>query len=137
MQYYLKYYITFCEVRKVKKEKKETYIKTKTRLDGGKEVIMTKSPSKTVLGKVFAITIAVLTILVPIIALIVVLSQHVQDVALTALGRQRTRRREGLVFGILEFALQFVDGNHVLLALIAEGDIDDGERDNHDKEPDL
>lgn len=76
MQYYLKYYITFCEVRKVKKEKKETYIKTKTRLDGGKEVIMTKSPSKTVLGKVFAITIAVLTILVPIIALIVVLSQQ-------------------------------------------------------------
>ena len=60
----------------MKKEKKETYIKTKTRLDGGKEVIMTKSPSKTVLGKVFAITIAVLTILVPIIALIVVLSQQ-------------------------------------------------------------
>ena len=60
----------------MKKEKKEAYIKTKTRLDGSKEVIMTKSPSKTVLGKVFAITIAVLTILVPIIALIVVLSQQ-------------------------------------------------------------
>lgn len=56
------------------KEKKEAYIKTKTRHDGGKEVIMTKSPSKTVLGKVFAITIAVLTIVVPIIALIVVIS---------------------------------------------------------------
>ena len=60
----------------MKKEKKEAYIKTKTRLDGGKEVIMTKSPSKTTLGKVFAIAIAVLTILVPIIALIVVLSQQ-------------------------------------------------------------
>ena len=56
------------------KEKKEAYIKTKTRHGGGKEVIMTKSPSKTVLGKVFAITIAILTIVVPIIALIVVIS---------------------------------------------------------------
>ena len=58
----------------MKKEKKEPYIKTKTRHDGGKEVIMTKSPSKTILGKVFAIAIAILTIVVPIIALIVVLS---------------------------------------------------------------
>ena len=60
-------------MRKVKKDKNEAFIKTKTRHDGGKEVIMTKSPSKTVIGKVFAITIAVLTLLVPIIALIVVI----------------------------------------------------------------
>ena len=60
----------------MKKEKKEPVIKTKTRRDGGKEVIMTKSPSKTILGKVFAIAIAILTIVVPIIALIVVLSQQ-------------------------------------------------------------
>ena len=57
----------------MKKDKNEAFIKTKTRHDGGKEVIMTKSPSKTVIGKVFAITIAVLTLLVPIIALIVVI----------------------------------------------------------------
>ena len=57
----------------MKKDKNETFIKTKTRHDGGKEVIMTKSPSKTIVGKVFAITIAVLTLLVPIIALIVVI----------------------------------------------------------------
>lgn len=61
----------------MKKENKEknTYIKTKTRLDGGKEVIMTKSPSKTIVGKVFAIAIAILTLLVPVIALIVALCQ--------------------------------------------------------------
>ena len=58
----------------MKKDKNEAFIKTKTRHDGGKEVIMTKSPSKTILGKVFAITIAILTIVVPIIALIVVIS---------------------------------------------------------------
>ncbi|MBO4667277.1 MAG: hypothetical protein J5666_04025 [Bacilli bacterium] len=57
----------------MKKDKNEAFIKTKTRHDGGKEVIMTKSPSKTIIGKVFAITIAVLTLLVPIIALIVVI----------------------------------------------------------------
>ena len=57
----------------MKEEKKEAYIKTKTRHDGSKEVIMTKSPSKTILGKTFAIAIAVLTMLVPIIALIIVL----------------------------------------------------------------
>ena len=60
----------------MKKEKKDPVIKTKTRYDGGKEVIMTKSPSKTILGKVFAIAIAVLTLVVPIIALIVVLCQQ-------------------------------------------------------------
>ena len=57
----------------MEREKKDPYIKTKTRHDGGKEVIMTKSPSKTTLGKVFAITIAVLTILVPIAGLIYLL----------------------------------------------------------------
>lgn len=63
-------------MKKEKTNKKEPYIKTRERLDGGREVEITKSPSKTILGKVFAITIAVLTILVPILALIIVLSQQ-------------------------------------------------------------
>ena len=63
-------------MKKEKKKKKEPYIKTRERLDGGREVEITKSPSKTIVGKVFAITIAVLTILVPILALIIVLSQQ-------------------------------------------------------------
>ena len=63
-------------MKKEKKNKKEPYIKTRERLDGGREVEITKSPSKTIVGKVFAITIAVLTILVPILALIIVLSQQ-------------------------------------------------------------
>ena len=63
-------------MKKEKKNKKEPYIKTRERLDGGREVEITKSPSKTIVGKVFAITIAVLTILVPVLALIIVLSQN-------------------------------------------------------------
>ena len=63
-------------MKKEKKNKKEPYIKTRERLDGGREVEITKSPSKTIVGKVFAITIAVLTILVPVLALIIVLSQQ-------------------------------------------------------------
>lgn len=58
-----------------KKKNEKPFIKTRERLDGGREVEITRSPSKTVLGKVFAITIAVLTILVPILALIIVLSR--------------------------------------------------------------
>lgn len=59
----------------MKKEKieKKPFIKTKTRLDGGKEVEMTKSPSKSLVGKVFALALAALTILVPIGALIYLL----------------------------------------------------------------
>ena len=60
---------------KKEKNQKEAYIKTRDRLDGGKDVEITRSPSKTVLGKVFAVTIAVLTIVVPIIALIIVLAK--------------------------------------------------------------
>lgn len=63
-------------MKKEKKNKKEPYIKTRERLDGGREVEITKSPSKTIVGKVFAITIAILTILVPVLALIIVLSQN-------------------------------------------------------------
>ena len=59
----------------MKKEKieKKPFIKTKTRLDGGKEVEMTKSPSKSLVGKVFVLALAALTILVPIGALIYLL----------------------------------------------------------------
>ena len=62
-------------MKKNKKEKKP-YVKTRTRLDGGKEIEVTESPSKTHLGKFFAVLIAALTLLVPLIALIVVLVQN-------------------------------------------------------------
>ena len=64
-------------MKKEKNKKNEKpFIKTRERLDGGREVEITRSPSKTIVGRVFAITIAVLTILVPILALIIVLAQQ-------------------------------------------------------------
>ena len=53
--------------------KKEKFITTKPKVNGGIEVEMPKSPSKTVTGKVFAIAIAVLTIGVPLASLIYLL----------------------------------------------------------------
>lgn len=58
---------------KNEKKEKKPFIKTRTRLDGGKEVEMTKSPSKSLLGRGFAIALAALTILVPLGALIYLL----------------------------------------------------------------
>ena len=56
-------------------KEKKPYIKTKQRLDGGKEVEITKSPSKTGFGKFVAIALAVFTILGTVIALIVLIVQ--------------------------------------------------------------
>lgn len=58
---------------KNKETKKDPYFKTKQKANGGIEVEMPKSPSKTVTGKVFAILIAVLTIGVPLVSLIYLL----------------------------------------------------------------
>lgn len=43
-------------------KEKKPYIKTKTRLDGGKEIEITKSPSKTWVGKFFAFLLAFITL---------------------------------------------------------------------------
>jgi len=63
-------------VKKDKENKKDPYIKTKQKANGGIEVEMPKSPSKTVTGKVFAILVAVLTIGVPVISLIYLLIRY-------------------------------------------------------------
>lgn len=54
---------------------KKPYIKTKNRLDGGKEVEITKSPSETGFGKFVALALAAFTVLGTVIALIVLLVQ--------------------------------------------------------------
>ncbi len=59
----------------MKKENKKPYVKTKHRANGGIEVEITKSPTNTVLGKVFAITIAALTVLTGLVGLIFILAQ--------------------------------------------------------------
>ena len=53
--------------------KKDQFIKTKAKANGGIEVEMPKSPSKTLTGKIFAIAIAILTIGVPLASLIYLL----------------------------------------------------------------
>ena len=58
----------------MKKEKKP-YIKTKTRLDGGREIEITRSPSKTKLGKIFAILLAAITLFGSLVGLIYLLFQ--------------------------------------------------------------
>lgn len=60
---------------KNEKKDKKPFIKTKTRLDGGKEVEIRQSPSKTLTGKIFAIAIAALTVLGSVGALIYLLIQ--------------------------------------------------------------
>lgn len=76
---YRTYYNTNVEVRKVKKEKNnienKKIIKTKNRLDGGIEVEIQKDPSKTTIGKIFAIIIAFITIFGSVGALIYLLLQ--------------------------------------------------------------
>ena len=57
--------------------KKDPYFRTKQKANGGIEVEMPKSPSKTVTGKVFAVLIAVLTIGVPLASLIYLLIRFV------------------------------------------------------------
>lgn len=56
-------------------KEKKPYIKTKQRLDGGKEVEITKSPSETGFGKFVALALAVFTVLGTVIALIVLIVQ--------------------------------------------------------------
>ena len=60
--------------KNLNKEKKP-YIKTKQRLDGGKEVEITRSPSETGFGKFVALALSVFTILGTVIALIVLIVQ--------------------------------------------------------------
>lgn len=54
---------------------KKPYFKTKTRLDGGKEVEIKKSPSKTLVGKIFAIALAFITVFGMVFSLIYLLTQ--------------------------------------------------------------
>jgi hypothetical protein len=66
-------------VIKVKKNKKEQekkpFLKTKTKLDGGIEVELQKSPNNTLIGKIFAIAIAFITLFGGIFALIYLLTK--------------------------------------------------------------
>ena len=62
-------------MKKVEKNEKKPYIKTKTRANGGVEVEITKSPAKTKLGKFFAIAIALITLFGGLFGLIYVLIQ--------------------------------------------------------------
>lgn len=59
-------------------KEKKPYIKTKQRLDGGKEVEITRSPSETKFGKFVALALALFTVLGTVIALIVLLVQAAQ-----------------------------------------------------------
>ena len=62
-----------------------------------------------------------------------VVLEGVEHMALATFLRQRAVARQGLVFGIQQFLLHLVDGNQILLTLVSEGDIDDGEdHDQHD-----
>ena len=54
---------------------KKPYIKTRTRLDGGREVEITKSPSQTKSGKFLALLLAILTIGVTVLGLILLIIQ--------------------------------------------------------------
>ena len=60
----------------MKKDKnKKPYIKTRTRANGGIEVEITKSPTNTLLGKIFAIAIAAITVFGGLFGLIYLLIQ--------------------------------------------------------------
>lgn len=74
------YYITFSEVRKVKNNKNQTnekkpYIKTKEKSNGGIEVELRTSPSKTLIGKIFAFAIAFITLFGGLFGLIYLFTQ--------------------------------------------------------------
>ena len=55
--------------------------------------------------------------------------------AFATLLRQCARRGESLVLGTGQRFLQLIDGYHVLLTLITEGNIDNGKEDNQYKQP--
>ncbi len=61
--------------KEIQNEEKKPFIKTKTKMDGSKEVIVTKNPANTWLGKTVAIVICVLTMFVGLIGLIYLLTQ--------------------------------------------------------------
>lgn len=66
---------------------------------------------------------------------VLVLFQNIEYVALAAFLRKGTRGSQCFVLGILQLCLQTVDSLHVLLALVAESHIDDGEGNDQDKQP--
>lgn len=57
------------------KKEKTPFIKTKTKLDGGIEVELQKSPGNTLVGKIFAVAIAFITLFGGVFALIYLLLQ--------------------------------------------------------------
>ena len=63
-------------MKNVQKNGKKPYIKTRTRANGGVEVEITKSPSKTLLGKIFAISIAFITVFGGLFGLAYLLIQY-------------------------------------------------------------
>ncbi|MDD3171921.1 MAG: hypothetical protein PHO86_06335 [Bacilli bacterium] len=58
-----------------KQQEKKPLIKTKMKPDGGVEVELQKSPGNTVVGKIFAIAIAFITVFGGVFALIYLLTQ--------------------------------------------------------------
>lgn len=60
---------------KKQNNEKKPMIKTRTRLDGGKEVEITKSPSQTKSGKFMALLLAVLTVGVTVLGLVLLMIQ--------------------------------------------------------------
>ena len=55
---------------KNKKDQKKHFIETKTKADNSVEVVVTKSPAKTISGKIIVWLICAFTLLVPVIGLI-------------------------------------------------------------------
>ena len=53
-----------------KKKEKQPFIKTKTRSDNSKEVIVTRSPAKTHSGRILVWVIVTFTVFVPVLGLI-------------------------------------------------------------------
>ena len=56
--------------KKNDKNEKKPFIKTKTKSDNSKEVIVTKSPAKTGVGKIVVWLVCGFTVLVPLLGLI-------------------------------------------------------------------
>ena len=59
-----------------KNKNKKPYIKTRTKANGGVEVEITTSPTNTLVGKIFAIAIAAITVLGALGSLIYLLIQY-------------------------------------------------------------
>ena len=68
---------------------------------------------------------------------VLVLFQDIQYPALTTFLRQLTRRAQCPELSILQLLFQLVNGQHILLALIAESYIYDRESNYQYKQPDL